>query len=112
LDEVRTSTTARSADWIKTVYNNQSSPSTFYTPGAESASGAFTTACNPGPTTQNVTGMGGTLSGFTAAVTCSSTTYTEGGATVTVYQITSTGAQGTVGTLDRVERQLQVTLNK
>jgi hypothetical protein len=112
LDEVRTSTTARSADWVKTEYNNQSSPSTFYTLGTESASGAFTTACNPGPTTLNVTGMGGTLSGFTAAVTCSSTTYTEGGATVTVYQITSTGAQGTVGTLDRVERQLQVTLNK
>ena len=113
LDEVRTSTTVRSADWIKTVYNNQSSPSTFYTLGTESASGgAFTTACNPGPTTQNVTGMGGTLSGFTAAVTCSSTTYTEAGATVTVYQITSTGEKGTVGTLDRVERQLQVTLNK
>jgi len=74
--------------------------------------GAFATACNPGPTTQNVTGMGGTLSGFTAAVTCSSTTHTEGGALVTVYQITSTGQQGTVGTLDRVERQLQVTLNK
>jgi len=73
---------------------------------------AFTTLCNPGPTTQDVTGMGGTLSGFTATVTCSSTTYTEAGATVTVYQITSTGAQGTVGTLDRVERQLQVTLNK
>jgi Tfp pilus assembly protein PilX len=79
---------------------------------AQSAAGAFITACTPGPTTQNVTGMGGTLSGFTAAVTCSSTTYTEGGATVTVYQITSTGAKGTVGTLDRVERQLQVTLTK
>jgi MSHA biogenesis protein MshP len=73
---------------------------------------AFASACNPGPTTQNVTGMGGTLSGFTAAVTCSSATYTEGGATWTVYQITSTGAVGTVGTLDRVERQLQATLIK
>jgi Tfp pilus assembly protein PilX len=71
---------------------------------------AFITACNPGPTTQNVTGMGGTLSGFTAAVTCSSTATSEAGATVTLYQITSTGAKGTVGTLDRVERQLQVTL--
>jgi hypothetical protein len=56
--------------------------------------------------------MGGTMSGFTAAVTCSSTTYTEGAATWTVYQITSTGAVGTVGTLDRVERELQVTLIK
>jgi len=72
----------------------------------------FATNCSPGPTSQNVTGMGGTLSGFTASVTCSSTTYTEGGSTWTVYQITSTGAQGTAGTLDRVERQLQVTLIK
>src|ERR1051326_1344832 len=31
LDETRISTVARSADWIKTEYNNQSSPSTFYT---------------------------------------------------------------------------------
>ena len=66
--------------------------------------------CSAGPT--NVTGMGGTLSGFTAAVTCSSTATSEAGATVTLYQITSTGAKGTVGTLDRVERQLQVTLTQ
>jgi hypothetical protein len=72
----------------------------------------FATNCNAGSTTQNVTGMGGTLSGFTTAVTCSSSTYTEGSATWTVYQITSTGAQGTVGTVDRVERQLQATLIK
>ena len=31
LDELRISNTARSADWIATEYNNQSSPSTFYT---------------------------------------------------------------------------------
>jgi len=31
LDEVRISNTARSADWIKTEYNNQSDPSSFYT---------------------------------------------------------------------------------
>lgn len=30
LDEFRVSKTARGADWIKTEYNNQSSPSTFY----------------------------------------------------------------------------------
>jgi hypothetical protein len=34
LDEVRISTTVRSADWVATEYNNQSSPSTFYTVGA------------------------------------------------------------------------------
>ena len=36
-DEIRVSATARSADWIKTGYNNQSSPSTFYSYGATQA---------------------------------------------------------------------------
>ncbi|MGA1870349.1 MAG: DUF2341 domain-containing protein [bacterium] len=31
IDEARISSTARSADWIKTEYNNQSDPSSFYT---------------------------------------------------------------------------------
>jgi hypothetical protein len=35
LDEVRLSSSVRSADWIATEYNNQSSPSTFYTIGSE-----------------------------------------------------------------------------
>ena len=34
IDEARFSTSVRSADWIKTEYNNQSSPSTFYAYGA------------------------------------------------------------------------------
>jgi RHS repeat-associated protein len=42
IDEVRSSKTARSADWIKTEYNNQKSTSTFYSVSA--ASGA---AANP-----------------------------------------------------------------
>ena len=72
----------------------------------------FAVNCNPGPTTQVLTGMGGTLSGFTTTVDCSSSTLVEGGVNVQVYQITSTATQGTVGTLDRVERQLQATLTK
>jgi len=40
IDEARVSNTARSADWIKTEYNNQSSPSTFY--------GLGTTVAKPG----------------------------------------------------------------
>lgn len=36
IDDVRISNIARSADWIATEYNNQSSPSTFYAVGAES----------------------------------------------------------------------------
>ena len=35
MDEVRISTVARSASWIYTEYNNQSSPSTFYTVGTQ-----------------------------------------------------------------------------
>jgi len=37
IDEVRISSTARSAGWILTSYNNQSSPATFYSLGAEEA---------------------------------------------------------------------------
>lgn|SRR3990167_9775443 len=35
VDEIRTSNVVRSADWVTTEYNNQSSPSTFYTMGDE-----------------------------------------------------------------------------
>jgi hypothetical protein len=35
LDEFRVSNIARSADWIKTEYNNQSSPGTFHSLGGE-----------------------------------------------------------------------------
>jgi hypothetical protein len=35
LDEIRISSTARSADWIATEYNNQGSPTTFLSAGAE-----------------------------------------------------------------------------
>src|SRR4029077_11832271 len=39
IDEFRVSTIARSADWIATEYNNQSSPSTFYTIGSVGSGG-------------------------------------------------------------------------
>ncbi len=37
IDEVRVSSTIRNADWIKTEYNNESSPCSFYSLGAEQA---------------------------------------------------------------------------
>ena len=40
IDEFRVSTTARSACWIETEYNNQDSPGTFYSIGSEEASPA------------------------------------------------------------------------
>jgi len=38
LDEIRVSNTVRDADWIKTEYNNQNSPATFYSVGTEESS--------------------------------------------------------------------------
>ncbi|MBL8015445.1 MAG: DUF2341 domain-containing protein, partial [Candidatus Doudnabacteria bacterium] len=46
LDEVRVSTAAHSADWITTEYNNQNSPSTFYTVGSEEASATVTVSAS------------------------------------------------------------------
>lgn len=43
LDEIRLATTNRSAGWILTEYNNQSSPSTFFTLGAETIIGGVQT---------------------------------------------------------------------
>jgi len=40
IDETRTSNFARSGDWITTEYNNQSSPSTFYSVGPEETNAA------------------------------------------------------------------------
>ena len=37
IDEARISYTARSADWIKTEYNNQNATSTFYSLGSETS---------------------------------------------------------------------------
>lgn len=39
IDDARVSNTVRSADWIKTEYNNQSATSTFYTVGSQDANG-------------------------------------------------------------------------
>jgi trimeric autotransporter adhesin len=39
IDEARFSSTARSADWIATEYNNQNSPSNFYIVGAAVTAG-------------------------------------------------------------------------
>ena len=44
IDEVRISNTLRSADWIATEYNNESSPSTFLSEGSQENSGAVASA--------------------------------------------------------------------
>ncbi len=40
VDEVRMATVVRSSDWIKTEYNNQSAPASFYTLGSEDTTGS------------------------------------------------------------------------
>lgn len=44
IDEVRISNVARSADWIRTEYNNQNAPSSFYTLGAQTSNASFCSA--------------------------------------------------------------------
>ena len=46
IDEARISNTARSADWIKTEYNNQNDPSSFYSVGASSCFFLTGFSCN------------------------------------------------------------------
>ena len=56
---------------------------------------------------------GGTQAGFSIVVQCNSfPSTTEGGNTVSMYQIISTASQGTVGSATYVERQLQATIGK
>lgn len=54
LDEVRISSTNRSADWVATEYNNQSSPSTFYTVGSEVPFATTPPAPKPNTTITNI----------------------------------------------------------
>lgn len=55
--------------------------------------------------------LGGTLAGFAVTVLCTASgPYTEGSTAVSIYLITSTASQGTVGGITFVERQLQTTI--
>lgn len=53
INEVRISNIARSADWIRTEYNNQNSPSMFYTIGSETA-GAASASSSTGSLTDSI----------------------------------------------------------
>ena len=57
MDEVRFSATAHSADWIATEYNNQSSPSTFYSYGATQAETRQDSSGNPVPAVKSRGGV-------------------------------------------------------
>ncbi|MBI3375542.1 MAG: agglutinin biogenesis protein MshP [Betaproteobacteria bacterium] len=66
-------------------------------PGGTCSSGTpFVSCCDAGSVTKNLT-FGSTLSSFTATVTCTSVSTTEGAATVKVYRIQSNGCNDPTG---------------
>jgi hypothetical protein len=84
IDEVRVSSTARSADWITAEYNNQSSPSTFYSVGSASGGGGGVSlaAVNLSPLSGSV-GTSVTITGSAFGSTQGSSTVTFNGTTAT-----------------------------
>ena len=68
-----------------------------------------TSTCPTSPTTFSLTT--GALNGFDITVECSSTSYTEGGSTINLYNITSIAVQGSYeNDSDPVSRTLSVSL--
>jgi len=72
------------------------------------------TAGGCGAATQNLPAgtLAGTLSGFSVNVVCATSTHTEAGTTVDMYQLTSTARQGVAGTPSYVEREIRVVIAK
>src|SRR5258708_29104783 len=76
VDEVRMSTVNRSADWVATEYNNQSSPATFYSIGLENAAGLSALTPSTGSPGVSVTISGGGFGTATGTVTFNGQTAT------------------------------------
>lgn len=73
------------------------------------------TPCPASPTTVAAPGanaLQGTLSSFTVVVTCRYIPEIDGTTNVAMYEVTSTATSGALGSLDRVERQIQGTFSK
>ncbi|MFA5810144.1 MAG: LamG-like jellyroll fold domain-containing protein, partial [Thermoleophilia bacterium] len=68
LDEIRISSSTRSAGWILTEYSNQNSPSTFYAIGSE-------TTINPVPTTTSLSPGSASAGGSSFTLTVSGTNF-------------------------------------
>lgn len=111
LDELRISTAVKSTDWIATEYNNQNSPSTFYSISTEM------TVCTVSVVINNhVTCFGGNNGSLTANVTGGTPPYTyawSGGGnnatknnvTAGTYTVTVTDAVGTTTTVEATVEQ-------
>ena len=102
IDEFRVSTIARSADWIATEYQNQSSPSTFYSVGSAAQGTMSVSITQLTPSTANLgdsvliqgTNFGATQAGSTAFLNGTSLvvrTWSDTGIDVFVPVGTSTG---------------------
>ena len=75
--------------------------------------GIYRSLNNPGcPAAATLTFTEAALSAFDVAVSCNETTHTEGTTPVTVYQLSAIARSGTFGTLDYVQRRLQVTVSR
>jgi hypothetical protein len=80
LDEIRVSNTARSANWIATEFNNESSPSTFYSIGSAANGGA-----GGGSSAPSITSLSPTPAAVGTLVTITGTNFgsVQGTSTVT-----------------------------
>ena len=122
IDEARISSTVRSGDWIQTEFNNQDSPSTFYSVGSEDSGNPgieqqiniidqeYSTANTTAQPTDNSLGLvnwdaddyNGETAYFEAIIRCDScsggnaetdtTLYTEGGSAVTGATVSTTSS--------------------
>ncbi len=79
LDEIRISNVARSADWVAVEYNNETSPSTFYSVGSADTTGSG------GTPTPNIANLSPSSGPVTTLVTITGTNFgpTQGSSTVT-----------------------------
>jgi MSHA biogenesis protein MshP len=68
---------------------------------------------NAGGTCANVTSVSPlTLTGFSVALTCSSTSYQEGSSSPVIYQLNAHSEYGTYGSADYVSRELEASIVK
>src|SRR5580698_9418055 len=83
LDEIRVSNAVRSADWIATEYNNQSSPATFYTLGSESGNASTPASIASSAGTPQSATVGTTFATALQATVTNAANNPVSGATVT-----------------------------
>ena len=82
----------------------------------QAPAGGFRTSCDGAtyatPISAPLSGLAGTLGGFSVQVQCGSATTTEAGVNVRVYRLTVTASKGTLAGIFYVERQLQAVISR